>query len=107
MPGAPAVAAAPRAGDTRHSGSVPAAAKADEKPPRPRTDTVALVEQNASRPREVPTWLAVIAIILLSLVAGMATYLIRMRTARSLDPGTTTTASAAYEKAAKGRAPGP
>ena len=67
---------------------------------RPRTDTVALVEQNAGRPREVPTWLAVIAIVALSLVAGMATYLVRMRSSAPTDPGTTTTASAAYDKSA-------
>jgi len=75
---------------------------AAEKPARPRTDTVALVEQNAARPREVPTWLAVVAIVALSLVAGMTTYLVRMKTAgdSSTDPGTTTTASAAYDKGA-------
>ena len=113
MPGAPVAAALAdgRSGDTRHSGGPkPAAKPAEEKPPaRPRTDTVALVEQNASRPREVPTWLAVIAIVALSLVAGMATYLVRMRTSSPFDPSTTTTASAAYDKAAgaKPRVPAP
>ncbi len=99
-----------RTGDTRHSGGAPRAAPPDDKPaPRLRTDTVALVEQNAARPREVPTWLAVIAIVALSLVAGMATYLVRMRSAAPTDPGTTTTASAAYDKsaAAKPRVPAP
>jgi hypothetical protein len=99
-----------RTGDTRHSGGPPRVAPLDDKPaPRPRTDTVALVEQNAGRPREVPTWLAVIAIVALSLVAGMATYLVRMRSAAPTDPGTTTTASAAYDKnaAAKPRVPAP
>jgi len=33
---------------------------------------VALVEQNSARPREVPTWLAVVAIVALSLVAVSA-----------------------------------
>lgn len=47
--------------------------------PAPRTDTVALLEQNASRPREVPTWLAVVAIVALSLVAGLTTYVVRLR----------------------------
>lgn len=93
-----------RTGDTRHSnGPKPAAARVDAAPapaPRPRTDTVALVEQNASRAREVPTWLAVVAIVALSLVAGMTTYLVRLRSATSPDPGTTTTASAAYDRAA-------
>jgi len=76
----------------------------EQRPDRPRTDTVALVEQNASRPREVPTWFAVIAILALSLVAGMATYLVRMRSSAPSDPGTTTTASAAYDKARRGQA---
>ncbi len=99
-----------RSGDTRHSGGPAKAAAPEDRPAaRPRTDTVALVEQNAARPREVPTWLALIAIVALSLVAGMATYLVRMRTAAPTDPGTTTTASAAYDKnaAAKPRVPAP
>ena len=60
---------------------------------RPRTDTIALVEANASKAREVPTWLAIVAIVALSLVAGMTTYLVRLRTAADA-PGSTTTASA-------------
>ncbi len=99
-----------RSGDTRHSGGLAKAAAPEDRPAaRPRTDTVALVEQNAGRPREVPTWLALIAIVALSLVAGMATYLVRMRTAAPTDSGTTTTASAAYDKnaAAKPRVPAP
>jgi serine/threonine-protein kinase len=102
----------PRTGDTRHSGAQkPAAERApeprttpdDKGAPRPRTDTVALVEQNASRPREVPTWLAIVAIVALSLVAGMTTYLVRLKTTAGTDPSTTTTASAAYEKGAASR----
>ena len=98
-----------RSGDTRHSGGLPKASAPDTPALRPRTDTVALVEQNAGRPREVPTWLAVIAIVALSLVAGMATYLVRMRASAPTDPGTTTTASAAYDKnaSAKPRLPAP
>jgi serine/threonine-protein kinase len=46
---------------------------------RPRTDTIALVEANASRSRDVPTWLALIAIVALSLAAGMTTYLVRLK----------------------------
>ena len=101
-----------RTGDTRHSGApqkAPLAAHvpADDKPAaRPRTDTVALVEQNASMPREVPTWLAVIAIVALSMVAGMTTYLVRLKTASSTDPSTTTTASAAYDNAGTPRTRG-
>jgi serine/threonine-protein kinase len=93
-----APAAPSRGGDTRQS-ALPEQRELAA-PPRPRTDTVALVEQNASRPREVPTWLAVVAIVALSLVAGMTTYLVRMRSSGPLEPGTTTTASAAVEKPA-------
>src|SRR5262249_45039110 len=59
---------------------------------RPRTDTIALVEANASKAREVPTWLAIVAIVALSLVAGMTTYLVRLKTAG--DTPQTPTASA-------------
>jgi eukaryotic-like serine/threonine-protein kinase len=59
---------------------------------RPRTDTIALVEANASKAREVPTWLAVVAIVALSLVAGMTTYLVRLKTTG--DGSTAPTASA-------------
>jgi serine/threonine-protein kinase len=112
MADAPAAAAPPdgRSGDTRHSGAPKAAATLEEPKPaaRPRTDTVALVEQNASRPREVPTWLALVAIVALSLVAGMTTYLVRLKSAGTTDPSTTTTASATFERAAqKPRAPAP
>lgn len=94
-----------RTGDTRHSGAKPGASNVDAPPAaRPRTDTVALVEQNAARGREVPTWLAVVAIVALSLVAGMTTYLVRLKTATTAEPSTTTTASAAYDEAATGAA---
>jgi serine/threonine-protein kinase len=104
----PAMAGAPgdpsregRTDDSRDSGASKPTTTPDEKPGAPpRTDTVALVEQNASRPGEVPTWLAVIAIFALSLAAGMTTYLIRLRTSAPPDPRTTTTASAAYDQAA-------
>jgi serine/threonine-protein kinase len=106
-----------RSGDTQSSGAAKPAAsgapeparEADNPAARPRTDTVALVEQNASRPREVPTWLAVVAIVALSLVAGMTTYLVRLRTAGGNDPSTTTTASASFDKGAvaKPRVPAP
>jgi eukaryotic-like serine/threonine-protein kinase len=97
----PAPARPSRTTDTRHSGVPKPKTTRDDKPATPpRTDTVALVEQNASRPGEVPTWLAVIAIVALSLAAGMTTYLIRMRISAPPDPSTTTTASAAYDQAA-------
>jgi serine/threonine-protein kinase len=46
---------------------------------KPRTDTIALVEANAKRAREVPTWLAIIAIAALSLAAGLTTYVVRLK----------------------------
>jgi serine/threonine protein kinase len=115
MPNAPANG---RSGDTKSSDPVawnpaprasgPGASGPGTSGASARTDTVALVEQNAGRPREVPTWLAVVAIVALSLVAGMTTYLVRMRSTADTvtDPGTTTTASAAYDRAAaKSRVP--
>lgn len=107
MPGAPRNPDA-RTGNTMHSGPGRKAEDAS-RPERPRTDTVALVEKNASKPREVPTWLAIVAIVALSLVAGMTTYLVRLRTAGPADPASTTTASAAWDKsgAAKPKVPTP
>ena len=116
MPNAPILdLALARSGDARQSGAAKPAASPEpvreaHKPvARPRTDTVALVEQNASRAREVPTWLAVVAIVALSLVAGLTTYLVRLRTAGGSDPSTTTTASASFDRgtAAKPRVPAP
>jgi eukaryotic-like serine/threonine-protein kinase len=63
--------------------------RASEPKPRPRTDTIALVEVNASRPREVPTWLALVAIVALSLVAGMTTYLARLKMTADTQPAAT------------------
>ena len=46
----------------------------------PRLDTIALVERGTERGgREISTTLALVLIVLLSLVAAMATYLIRVR----------------------------
>jgi serine/threonine-protein kinase len=72
---------------------------------RPRTDTIALVEQNAKKPREVPTWLAIVAIVAISLVAGMTTYLVRLRAASPSEPAATATASASVERGALRGAP--
>jgi hypothetical protein len=71
---------------------VPSTNAAPVKEERPRMDTVALVEANAAKAREVPTWLAVIAIVALSLVAGMTTYLIRLKTAGDVPPAATASA---------------
>jgi len=62
-----------RSGDTLHS----------KEAPKPRTDTIALVEK-ASRAREIPTWAALVAVVVLSLAAGSATYFIRYK-AKSWD----------------------
>ncbi|MDF2693406.1 MAG: Serine/threonine protein kinase PrkC, regulator of stationary phase [Labilithrix sp.] len=90
-------------GDTRQSNRDVVAARherardrdRDEAAPRPRTDTVALVEANASRAREVPTWLALIAIVALSLLAGMTTYLVRLKMAPDTPPVATASADEA------------
>ena len=69
----PAPAPAPAPGS---NAAPPPAAPAPA--PAPRTDTVA-VALAATKTPEVPTWLAVVAIVALSLVAGMTTYLVRLR----------------------------
>jgi hypothetical protein len=82
-------------GDTKRSSGQLARDRGDDAPAkneRPRTDTIALVEANASKSREVPTWLAVIAIVALSLTAGMATYLVRLKTTSDTQPATTASA---------------
>ena len=56
---------------------------------KPRTDTIALVEASTEKNREVPTWLAVVAIVLLSLVAGMTTYLVRLKSSDGTVPAST------------------
>jgi serine/threonine-protein kinase len=73
--------------DVARPESASARRESDEsKKERSRTDTIALVEANARKAHEVPTWLAVIAIIALSLVAGMTTYLVRLKTANDAPP---------------------
>ncbi len=78
-----------RSGDTMHS-------------PHERTDTIALVER-ATAPREMPMALALVLIAALSLVAGMATYLIRVHSASSASgsPPVTTSAEAASRAASR------
>lgn len=90
-------------GGTMHSGK-PSAAKFAEKKERPRTDTIALLEENAKKPREVPTWLAIVAIVAISLVAGMTTYLVRLRSAAPSETPTST-ASAAVDTSSLRSAP--
>jgi len=120
MPGAPSPKSSeaarapsrPSGGGTLHSG-IPRASSGGAAEPeghaRPRTDTIALVEQNAARGREVPTWLAVVTIVALSLVAGLTTYVVRLRTTSGSDAASTTTASAWLDGdgRTKPRAPSP
>ena len=84
-------------GPAKLASSSSSSSASDKKAPLPRTDTIAIVEANASKPKEVPTWLALAAIVLLSLVAGMTTYLVRMRT--SADPPAASTTTSAGPKA--------
>jgi serine/threonine-protein kinase len=76
-----------RSGDTLHSDG-PKEASRD----KPRTDTVALVER-ATEPKQVPTLVALVAILALSVLAGVTTYVIRLRT-NAPEPASTTTTSA-------------
>ena len=65
------------------------------KPRVPSTDTVALVER-ATAPRQLSTSIALIVIIALSLVAGLAVYILRMRAGtpeRDVPPAAHATAS--------------
>ena len=114
-PPTPRMASAPeRPGDVAADASRPDRASAPSpKNERPRTDTIALVEANANKPREVPTWLAVIAIVALSLVAGMTTYLVRLKTSwdvptaptASVDARSTTTTTSSEGDRARGGGP--
>jgi serine/threonine protein kinase len=73
--------------DTMQAGA--AGAKAAEGGARsPRTDTIALVE-NATTPKHIPTALALLLIVGLSLLAGLTTYVIRMRAPSSPEPAVT------------------
>jgi len=56
----------------------PAAKPAPAASKTPRADTVDLIEARAGR--QVPTWMAVALIVTLSLVAGLTTYVLRLRT---------------------------
>ena len=57
---------------------MPASLPAQLPAPKPTTDTVALVER-ATAARHVPTPIALLLIIALSLVAGFAVYFVRVR----------------------------
>ena len=101
-PPTPRMANAPeRAADVRGSSDTKPSSSDAPKKERPRTDTIALVEANASKSREVPTWLAVVAIVALSLVAGMTTYLVRMKTATDAPPAATASADADPARASR------
>ena len=73
--------------DTRPSGPSPTA-----EAPKPRTDTIALVER-ATRAREMSNAMAIALIVLLSIVAGLATYVIRVRADAPSLSGTATAAA--------------
>jgi serine/threonine-protein kinase len=96
--------AGPVRGDTRHSGDTPAPSpKAGPGSKSVRLDTIALVEK-AAEPRQVPTSVAVLAIVLLSIAAGLATYAIRMRASAPAEaPGAATASVEARDPAQRGR----
>jgi hypothetical protein len=96
------ISAAPPRTDTKPSQrepSVPSPAPEPKKDERPRHDTIAIVEANAKKGAEVPTWMAVAAIVLLSLVAGMTTYLVRLKSNDPSAAASTTTTSASPKAA--------
>jgi serine/threonine-protein kinase len=95
-PAAPS--AEPRAVVQRTSAPAPSPSSSggDEKKP-PRTDTIALVER-ATSPREMSTLMAIALIVLLSLVAGLATYVIRVRSGGPSSSTGTATASATVKR---------
>jgi eukaryotic-like serine/threonine-protein kinase len=68
--------------------------------PAPKLDTIALVEK-ATAPKEIPTALAILVIVALSLVAGLATYVVRARTGTTVEPAGTSTTTAARATDAK------
>jgi eukaryotic-like serine/threonine-protein kinase len=75
--------------------SSPGLGTAAERPaPPPKLDTIALVEK-ATAPKEIPTALALLVIVALSLVAGLATYVVRARTGTTVEPAGTSTTTAA------------
>ncbi len=98
-------AAAPRTrGDTLHSGDTPMRApSAAPKTPPLRADTVALVER-VTAPREMSTGTAVLLIVALSMVAGLATYVFRVSGDGTSSPAATATATASAP-AAESREP--
>ena len=76
------------------SRGAPAGGAAERPAPPPKLDTIALVEK-ATAPKEIPTALALLVIIALSLVAGLATYVVRARTGTTVEPAGTSTTTAA------------
>jgi serine/threonine-protein kinase len=74
-------------------------ASATKAPSAPmKLDTVALVEK-ATAPREIPTTIALLVIVALSLVAGLATYLVRTRSGPSVETPAVTATTAARSDA--------
>jgi eukaryotic-like serine/threonine-protein kinase len=93
---APSSPQAKRSGDTLQSADSEETGhgkSASSRERKPRTDTVALIEGKVAQPREVPTWLAIVAIVALSFACGLATYVVRLKTARSGEAPPVTTAS--------------
>ncbi len=86
------LAAAPREPSRTSTESPSNRTSADR--PAPKLDTIALVEK-ATAPKEIPTALAILVIVALSLVAGLATYVVRARSGTTVEPAATATTTAA------------
>ncbi len=96
LPGVARVSREPR------EASRPSSSEAERPAASPKLDTVALVEK-ATAPKEIPTLIAVLVIVALSLVAGLATYVVRARTGTTVEPAGTGTTTAA--RATDGKRP--
>jgi eukaryotic-like serine/threonine-protein kinase len=70
----------PAASTPKPEASPSADDKSDKPEKKPRADTIALVEK-AAAPREVPTRVAILVVLLVSVIAGLVTYIVRVSSA--------------------------
>jgi hypothetical protein len=90
----PLAKTAPSADVSRAEEKARASSEGQKKPEEaPRNDTVALLEKKTGA-KELPGWLAISAIVALSLAAFLSTYLVRTKLATSPAPRDVVTASA-------------
>lgn len=85
-------------------GAAPSLVPVAPAPPQ-RLDTVAVLGTPAHKPtpRDVPTWLALVAIVALSLVAGLTTYVVRIRMLDGATPGATSATTTTSAGTSRGK----